>query len=155
MLPDCSGIMREEKTFRVVFMPSRGRPKAFEKEEFKELVLEYMNHIYDMQNKGGQDTPTFFGFYRYVSEKTECSYHTVRRCFDEYWADIKKDFEEIRGDLISRGASMGVYNVTMSIFALKNWCHWKDKAEPEQTTEAEEKQKELLRAIEKAVKDGD
>jgi hypothetical protein len=27
---------------------------------------------------------------------------------------------------------LGKYNSTMSIFALKNWCNWKDKAEIEQ-----------------------
>ena len=90
-----------------------------------------MNTIYDKQDNGEKDTPTFFGFYRFVKEKKECSYHTIRRCFDEYWADIKKDFEEIRADLLSRGASIGVYNTTMIIFALKNWCHWKDKVETE------------------------
>ena len=90
-----------------------------------------MNLIYDKQDNGEKDTPTFFGFYRFVREKKECSYHTIRRCFDEYWADIKKEFEDIRADLLSRGASIGVYNVTMIIFALKNWCNWKDKAEVE------------------------
>ena len=45
---------------------------------------------------------------------------------------LKKEFEDIRADLLSRGASIGVYNVTMIIFALKNWCNWKDKAEVEQ-----------------------
>ena len=80
----------------------------------------------------------FFGFYRFVREKKECSYHTIRRCFDEYWADIKKEFEDIRADLLSRGASIGVYNVTMIIFALKNWCNWKDKAEVENTVNVED-----------------
>ncbi len=131
-----------------------GQPKKFKKEEFKNYVLGYMNHIYDKQDNGEKDTPTFFGFYRYVNEQKECSYHTIRRCFDEYWADIKKEFEEMRGDLLSRGASIGVYNVTMIIFALKNWCNWKDKAEPETTSE-EEKQKNLLNAIERAVTNGD
>lgn len=131
-----------------------GQPKKFKKDEFKDYVLEYMNYIYDKQDVGEKDTPTFFGFYRYVRQYRECSYHTIRRCFDEYWADIKKEFEEMRGDLLSRGASIGVYNVTMIIFALKNWCNWKDKPEFETTSE-EEKQKKLLNAIEKAVTNGD
>lgn len=113
-------------------MAKRGQPKTFTEEEFKAYVFDYMNLIYDKQDQGEKDTPTFFGFYRFVSQKKQCSYHTIRRCFDEYWADIKKEFEEIRADLLSRGASIGVYNTTMIIFALKNWCHWKDKAEDEQ-----------------------
>ena len=114
-------------------MAGRGQPKIFTEQEFKDYVFEYMNSIYDKQDKGEKDTPTFFGFYRFVRERKECSYHTIRRCFDEYWADIKKEFEDIRADLLSRGASIGVYNTTMIIFALKNWCHWKDKTEVEAT----------------------
>ena len=98
-------------------MASRGHPKVFTEEEFKDYVFEYMNLIYDKQDNGEKDTPTFFGFYRFVREKKECSYHTIRRCFDEYWADIKKEFEDIRADLLSRGASIGIYNPTMTIFA--------------------------------------
>ena len=109
----------------------RGQPKTFTKQEFKDFVFEYMDFIYDKQEKSLKDTPTFYGFYRFVRQQKECSYHTIRRCFDEYWADIKKEFEDIRADLLSRGASIGIYNPTMTIFALKNWCNWKDKAEVE------------------------
>lgn len=133
---------------------NRGQPKKFSKEEFEDYVFEYMHSIYDKQDVCNKDTPTLFGFYRFVREQKECSYRTIRRCFDEYWTDIKKDFGEIRGDLLSRGASMGVYNVTMVIFALKNWCNWQDKPEPENTPE-EDKQAKMLKAIEEAVTNGD
>ena len=133
----------------------RGQPKKFKENEFKELLMDYVNYIYDAQDNGVSDTPTVLGFYRYVNKIKPCSYHTIRRCFDEYWANIKKDFEELRGDLLSRGASLGLYNVTMSIFALKNWCHWTDKASEEQNADVANKQAELLSAIEKAVKDAD
>lgn len=111
---------------------SGGHPKVFSKEEFTDLVFGYMDKIYEEQGTETNDTPTFFGFYRYVKDIKPCSYHTIRRCFDEYWADLKKEFEDIRADLLSRGASLGVYNSTMVIFALKNWCNWKDKQEIEQ-----------------------
>ena len=114
---------------------NRGQPKTFTEEEFKNFVFEYMDFIYDKQENSLKDTPTFYGFYRFVREQKECSYHTIRRCFDEYWADIKKEFEDIRADLLSRGASIGIYNPTMTIFALKNWCHWKDKADDEKTVD--------------------
>ena len=135
-------------------MADRGQPKVFTEEEFKDYVFEYMNLIYDKQDNGEKDTPTFFGFYRFVREKKDCSYHTIRRCFDEYWADIKKEFEDIRADLLSRGASIGIYNPTMTIFALKNWCNWADKPENE-NEEKQEMQTELLKAIKKAVTDED
>ena len=131
-----------------------GKPKKFKKEEFMDYVMSYMDEIYEKQNFGEKDTPTFFGFYKFLKAKKDCSYHTVRRCFDEYWADIKKDFESIRADLLSRGASIGVYNVTLIIFALKIWCNWKDKSESEMTEETE-KQKQFLDAIKKAVDDAD
>ena len=135
-------------------MAGRGHPKAFTEKEFKDYVFEYMNLIYDKQDNGEKDTPTFFGFYRFVREKKDCSYHTIRRCFDEYWTDIKKEFEDIRADLLSRGASKGIYNPTMTIFALKNWCNWADKPENE-NEEKQEMQTELLKAIKKAVTDED
>lgn len=132
----------------------RGQPKTFTKQELKEFVFGYMDFIYDKQENSLKDTPTFYGFYRFVREKKECSYHTIRRCFDEYWADIKKEFEDIRADLLSRGASIGIYNPTMTIFALKNWCKWADKPENE-NEEKQEMQTELLKAIKKAVTDED
>lgn len=135
-------------------MTNRGQPKKFKRDEFNTYVFEYLNLIYEKQNNGEKDTPTIYGFYKYVSQFKECSYHTVRRCFDEYWADIKKEFEEVRGDLLSRGASIGIYNVTMIIFALKNWCNWKDKSDDNNKSD-EDKQVNLLNAIEKAINNAD
>jgi hypothetical protein len=109
-----------------------GHPMVFSEEEFYAHVLTYMSDIYEGQVNGARDMPTFYGFYKYVNNVKPCSYHTIRRCFDEYWAYIKKEFEDMRGDLVARGASLGVYNSTMAIFALKNWCNWKDKQEIEQ-----------------------
>ena len=106
-----------------------GQPKKFKKKEFEDFVLEYFDKIYNAQIDDNADIPTFYGFFQYVSKLRPCSFHTVRRCFDEYWADIKKDFEEIRADLLVRGGSLGKYNSTMVIFALKNWCNWADKKE--------------------------
>lgn len=113
-----------------------GQPMTFERDEFYEYVLEYISEIYEGQDDGRRDMPTFYGFYLFLKQRKDCSYHTVRRCFDEYWADIKKDFTELRGDVVARGASLGVYNSTMAIFALKNWCNWKDKQEIEQDINA-------------------
>ena len=93
-----------------------GQPKRFKKKEFENYVLDYFADIYEQQTEDGTtDIPTFYGFYRYVSQRRDCSYHTVRRCFDEYWADIKKDFEAIRADLLVRGGAMGRYHCTMVI----------------------------------------
>ena len=46
----------------------------------------------------------------------------------EYFPTIKKEFEKLQSDTITTGGMLGKYNPTMTIFALKNWCNWKDKA---------------------------
>jgi hypothetical protein len=82
------------------------------------------------QQEGSKDIPTIYGLYQYIkSLNIQCCYKTVRRYLEIYCPDNKKDFDEIRADLLSRGAAMGLYNVVACIFALKNWCGWKDKAD--------------------------
>ena len=112
-------------------MAGRGKKLFKNKDNFFEEILNYFDSIYYEQDEEDSrpETATFYGFYRYMHDKTGCSYRTIRRCFDEYWTDIKKDFEEIRADLLVRGAAKGKYNPTIVIFALKNWCKWTDKQE--------------------------
>ena len=114
-----------------------GQPKKFKKQEFEDLVFEYFDTIYSMQKEDEAEIPTFYGFFQYVSKVRPCSFHTVRRCFDEYWADIKKDFDQIRTDLLVRGGALGKYSTAMTIFALKNWCKWKDN--PDKSDKQESK----------------
>ncbi|MBQ5545246.1 MAG: hypothetical protein IIU00_06165 [Clostridia bacterium] len=60
-----------------------GQPKRFKKKEFENYVLDYFADIYEQQTEDGTtDIPTFYGFYRYVSQRRDCSYHTVRRRYD-------------------------------------------------------------------------
>lgn len=118
-----------------------GQPKKFKKQEFENFVYEYLNEIYHNQNDENVDIPTFYGFYQYVSQRHDCSYRTVRRSFDEYWTVIKKDFEDIRADLLIRGGSIGKYNTAMVIFALKNWCKWRDN--PADDTDGAENKLEI------------
>lgn len=117
-------------------MAGRGKKLFKNKDNFFEEILNYFDSIYYEQDEEDSrpETATFYGFYRYMHDKTGCSYRTIRRCFDEYWTDIKKDFEEIRADLLVRGAAKGKYNPTIAIFALKNWCKWTDKQEVTQET---------------------
>ena len=92
-------------------------------------MLDYLDNIYNTQQAGNKDIPTVYGLYQYIKNIKPCSYKTVQRNLNFYCPDNKKDFEEIRADLLSRGAAMGLYNVVACIFALKNWCGWKDKAD--------------------------
>jgi hypothetical protein len=57
---------------------------------------------------------------------------------NEYFPTIKKEFERLQSDTIMTGGMLGKYNATMSIFGLKNWCNWKDKAEVENTVNVED-----------------
>lgn len=111
---------------------SRGKPRKFTKEQFEQLVFDYFEYIYNSQSEKTADIPTFYGFYKYVNDITPCSYRTIRYTFDDYLPDIKKDFEEIRANLLVRGTSLGKYQPTIVIFALKNWCSWSDR--PNETT---------------------
>ena len=104
----------------------------FEEQEFKNFVFQYLNEVSQSQDGDQPDIPTFYGFYNFVKDKKECSYHTIRRCFDEYWSDIKKDFQDVRSDLLVRGGMLGKYQPTMTIFGLKNWCGWGDNVKTEE-----------------------
>lgn len=126
---------------------SRGQPKVFEEQEFKDFVFQYLNEICQSQSGDSPDIPTFYGFYNFVKEKKECSYHTVRRCFDEYWADIKKDFQDVRSDLLVRGGMLGKYQPTMTIFGLKNWCGWGDSGKVVDYGDTEEEDDPLTKSL--------
>ena len=109
----------------------RGKPKLLKEKEFSEYVYKYFEEIYYCQNEEDTkaDLPSRYGFFIFVNRFKKVSFNTIRRCFDEYWADVKKEFEDIRADLLARGAALGKYNPTIVIFALKNWCKWTDKQE--------------------------
>lgn len=119
----------------------------FEEQEFKDFVFQYLNEICQSQSGDSPDIPTFYGFYNFVKEKKECSYHTVRRCFDEYWADIKKDFQDVRSDLLVRGGMLGKYQPTMTIFGLKNWCGWGDNGKVADYGAEEEEDDPLTKSL--------
>lgn len=114
----------------------RGKPRILKEKEFSEYVYKYFEEIYYCQNEEDTraDLPSRYGFFIFVNRFKKVSFNTIRRCFDEYWADVKKEFEEIRADLLARGAALGKYNPTIVIFALKNWCKWTDKQEVTQET---------------------
>lgn len=88
--------------------------------------------------KGGYtDVPTQTSFCRWLSDNYEpTDRKTIYNTLNKIFPTIKEEFERIQGDVITTGAMLGKYNPTMSIFALKNWCNWKDKSEIEQDINA-------------------
>lgn len=129
-------------------MAGRGQPRKITNEKLELYLYEYFEYIYNSQSEDTADVPTFYGFYRFVNAKTPCAYRTIQRCFDEYCPDYKKDFELIRSDLLVRGTSLGKYQPTIVIFALKNWCSWSDRTETVQLTADDVKQDALSKSLE-------
>ena len=132
---------------------SRGQPKKFTREQFEQFVIDYFEYIYNSQSENKADVPTFYGFYRYVNDIIPCSYRTIRYTFDEYLPELKKEFEEMRSNLLVRGTSLGKYQPTIVIFALKNWCHWKDNPVDVSFSTDDSKQDELSKSLESMAKE--
>lgn len=69
--------------------------------------------------------PTKANFARYMQIDAKTVYNTV----EKYFPEIKKRYIDMLSDCLTEGASVGKYDKTMTIFCLKNWCNWADKAE--------------------------
>lgn len=82
------------------------------------------------------------GKYRKVPTQTEfCSWlaenykktdrKTIYNTLNKIFPEVKKEFERLQGDVIAEGAMLKKYQPIMSMFALKNWCGWRDKSPEE------------------------
>lgn len=111
-------------------MAKRGHPKAFKSgDDLIKLWRAFCDEIIDEGFKG---VPTQTAFCRWLAENySAVDRRTIYNSLNKYFPDIKKEFENLQSDTIMTGAMLGKYNATMSIFGLKNWCNWKDKAEDE------------------------
>lgn len=111
-----------------------GQPKKFSSgEELISLWNDFCNEIID---NGFEKVPTQTAFCRWLGEQySAVDRKTIYNSLNEYFPTIKKDFERLQSDTIMTGGMLGKYNATMSIFGLKNWCHWKDKAGDEKTVD--------------------
>lgn len=110
---------------------SVGKPKKFESGE--ELISLWRDFCNEIAQAGYTVTPTQTSFCRWLTQHhSEADRKTIYNYLNEYFPNVKKEFERIRSDTVVEGTMLGKYNATMSIFALKNWCDWKDKQEIEQ-----------------------
>lgn len=107
------------------------KPLKFDSaEQFIELWQNFCDNIID---NGFKTIPSQTAFCKWLTkhyEKTDRK--TIYNTLNKIFPTIKKDFEQIRADVISEGTMLGKYQPTMSIFALKNWCSWTDR--PNETT---------------------
>lgn len=110
-----------------------GQPKKFQ--DGKQLIELWTQYCREIKEKGYDSAPTQTNFSYWLNERfNKVDVRTIYNSLNEYFPNIKKDFESIRADVISEGTMLGKYQPTMSIFALKNWCSWKDKQEITQET---------------------
>lgn len=133
-------------------MASRGQPKKFKSgEQLIDLWKQFCKHIKDNEYT---EVPTQTNFEQWLNiQYKPVTVRTIYNALNEYFPNIKKDFESVQADLIAEGAMLGRYQPTMSIFALKNWCKWTDKQEVTQFTVDDVKQDALSKSLEEMAED--
>ncbi len=111
------------------------KPNKFESGE--QLISLWGEFCEDIIKRGYTDVPSQSAFCRWLAENYEATDRkTIYNTLNKIFPTIKKEFESIQSDVIASGGILGKYNPTMAIFALKNWCNWKDKSEVEQDINA-------------------
>ena len=112
-----------------------GQPKKFNSgKKLIELFEEFCESIVE---EGYMIIPSQTEFCKWLKEKHGgADRKTIYNALNKYFPDIKKEFEQLKSDVIVQGAMLGRYQNTMSIFALKNWCNWKDKQDTEVTAKS-------------------
>jgi hypothetical protein len=104
------------------------KPKKFK--TGKELIQLWADFCDQIRENGYIEAPTQTAFCRWLTREYDgCDRKTIYTALNKYFPDIKKEFETIRADTIAEGTMLCKYQPTMSIFALKNWCRWTDKAD--------------------------
>ncbi|MBC8586061.1 DNA-packaging protein [Youxingia wuxianensis] len=109
----------------------RGNPKRFQSGE--ELIELYQQFCIWVKENNFQTIPSQTRFCEWLTREYKATdRRTIYNALNKYFPNIKKEFEKLQADTMAEGAMIGRYNPTMTIFALKNWCEWKDKQEVEQ-----------------------
>lgn len=105
----------------------RGQPRKFRSgEHLIKCLSEFCEAIVE---HGYNKLPSRSNFCRWYADQCNqpVSTRTVWLSMTEYYPEVKSDAMELISDVLVQGAALGKWNSTMVIFALKNWCHWKDK----------------------------
>ena len=81
--------------------------------------------------------------------KRKINRRTVWMAMDVYYPDVKTAVNELISDVLAQGAALGFWNSTITIFVLKNWCHWSDKQEDRPSDDLDVK----LRTIDELIRE--
>lgn len=111
-----------------------GRPKKFESDS--ELIQLFSLFCKEIKDNEYKEIPNQTNFCEWLTVNFDgADRKTIYNALNKYFPAIKKEFEQLQGDLITEGAMLNKWNSTMSIFALKNWCKWTDKPQTDTDTE--------------------
>ena len=118
-----------------------GQPKRFQSAE--QLISLWSDFCNDIVVSEFNTVPTQTAFCRWLSENfKDTDRKTIYNALNEYFPDIKKNFEQLQSDIIMQGGMLGKYNPTMSIFGLKNWCGWGENGNSAYNRGSENKQED-------------
>lgn len=113
-----------------------GQPKAFN--SAKKLIELYRLFTDEIIENGFEDVPTQTSFSRWLKSRfRDVDRRTIYNALNKYFPEVKEEFDQIRADVLAQGALLGKYNSTMTIFGLKNWCHWTDKQQVEANVDSD------------------
>lgn len=105
------------------FGTGAGSKRAFESGQ--QLIDELERYCDYLKSINYQEYPTKMGFADFCGKNRS----TVWNAVNNFYPEIKKQWQETIEQVLVNGVNAGVYHVTMTIFILKNWCEWTDKRE--------------------------
>lgn len=105
------------------FGTGAGSKRAFESGQ--QLINELEKYCDYLKSINYQEYPTKMGFADFCGKNRS----TVWNAVNNFYPEIKKQWQETIEQVLVNGVNAGVYHVTMTIFILKNWCEWTDKRE--------------------------
>ena len=100
-----------------------GQPRAFkDATDLLDAFTDYIDHI---RLTDFSEVPTRANFARWTGADRKTIYNTI----NNYFPQTKSTYSDMLADCLSEGAIAGVYDRTITIFCLKNWCNWADKTD--------------------------
>lgn len=107
---------------------SRGRPKLFKNgNDLIDLFEQFCDYVVQTDYKM---IPSQTNFCKWLKTRIgNTDRKTIYNSLNKYFPTIKNEFEQIQSDLMAQGGMLGKWQPAMTIFTLRNWCKWTDKAE--------------------------